>query len=137
MTDPRTSADYLRIASTTDTIVVCDRDGHRSTFETLNAFELFAVGVSARRLSLYDDTSGRWMVGTIDQLDDAGIDWPERLRAVRKARALTQGQMADVLGYSHASHVAALESGKLTITPMLERLIAALEASSPHLEVSA
>jgi hypothetical protein len=50
---------------------------------------------------------------------------------------MTLAQMATALGYSQGTYVANLESGAATITPMLQRLIAAYEASSPHLQVSA
>jgi transcriptional regulator with XRE-family HTH domain len=53
---------------------------------------------------------------------------PERLRAVRKDMGLTLAQMAVALGFSQASHVAALEAGRATFTPMLTRLIDAYEA---------
>jgi len=53
--------------------------------------------------------------------------WPLRLRALRKAMGLTQAQMARALGYTQASHVGALEGGTRPFTPMLERLIEALE----------
>jgi transcriptional regulator with XRE-family HTH domain len=56
------------------------------------------------------------------------IDWPRRLKALRKARGMTLAQMAEALGYSQGTYVANLESGRATITPMLERLIAAYEA---------
>ena len=56
--------------------------------------------------------------------------WPLRLRALRKAMGLTQAQMARALGYTQASHVAALEGGTRPFTPMLERLIEALEKVS-------
>ncbi|RWM17820.1 hypothetical protein [Mesorhizobium sp.] len=62
MTDPRTQADYVQIASLTDSIVVIDREGHRSTFETLADYETFKAGVSACRMSLYDDATRHWLV---------------------------------------------------------------------------
>jgi DNA-binding XRE family transcriptional regulator len=128
MTNTRT-ADYQQINSLTDTIVVIGKEGHRLTFETLEDYDVFQAGVSAMHLSLYDDTTGRWLVGTLDQLVDEspGAGWPERLRVVRKAMGMTQAQMAQALGYSHATRVAELEAGKATITPMLERLITAYE----------
>ncbi|MER8619213.1 hypothetical protein NKG99_20640 [Mesorhizobium sp. M1409] len=59
--NPQT-ADYQQVTSLTDRIVVCDREGHRNTFETLADYEVFKAGVSAMRKSLWDDTSGRWLV---------------------------------------------------------------------------
>lgn len=61
------------------------------------------------------------------------MDYANRLRAVRKDMGLTLAQMADALGLMQGTHVAALESGRATITPMLERLIEAYEAGyRPH-----
>jgi len=134
MTDPRTIADYLQVATPVeDEIVVVDRGGYVSRFGTAQAYETFLAGISAVRQSLYDETTGRWMVGTLDQLidDSPGAGWPERLRAVRKMRGMTLAQMATALGYGHGTYVANLESGRATITPMLERLIAAYEARGP------
>lgn len=127
--DPKT-ATYTRIASLGDTYKVRDARGEISTM-SMHAYGCFLTGLRAHPagLSLFDEVTGRWMVGTLDQLDDGTSDWPERLRAVRKARGLTLEQMAHALGYSHGTYVANLESGRATITPMLERLIVAYEAS--------
>jgi hypothetical protein len=50
---------YQRISSLTDSIVVVDDEGHRATFETLEAYEIFRDGLAARGLTLFDDTKPR------------------------------------------------------------------------------
>jgi transcriptional regulator with XRE-family HTH domain len=60
-------------------------------------------------------------------MTDTSNNWPERLRILRKAMGFTQAEMAEALGYGAASRVAELEAGRATVTPMLQRLIAAYE----------
>lgn len=51
------NADYQRISSLTDSIVVVDMEGFRSTFETQEAYEIFREGLAARGLSFHDDST--------------------------------------------------------------------------------
>jgi DNA-binding XRE family transcriptional regulator len=126
--DPKT-ASYTRIASLGDTFKVRDQLGEISTM-SMHAYGCFLTGLRAApgNHTLYDETTGRWMVGSILHLDGSDDDWAERLRAVRLARGMTLAEMAQALGYAHGTYVANLESRSAKITPMLERLIEAMEA---------
>jgi DNA-binding XRE family transcriptional regulator len=126
--DPKT-ATYTRIPSLGDTYKVVDRAGEVSTM-SMHAYGCFLAGLRqhAGDLSLFDEITGQWMVGTIEQLiESPGNGWPERLRVLRGRMDMTQAEMAKMLGYGAASRIAELEAGKATITPMLERLICAYE----------
>ncbi len=63
MSDTNT-ADYRQIAdAATDDIVVIDRGGFVTRFGTASAYEVFQAGLSALHQSLFDETTGRWIVG--------------------------------------------------------------------------
>lgn len=65
MTD---TASFTRIPSLGDTVKVRHMDGTVTTFGSEVAYAIFKAGMANTNYTLFDATTDRWIIGTLEQM---------------------------------------------------------------------